>query len=570
MAKQAAANKEQIKKLSRKQLGELLIEQGLISPKELTDALEVQSKQGGRLGDILVKQGFIDYDVLLDILSVQLNVPVLDISGRKIPHEAQKLIPETMAREHYLIPLEVVEGRLLVVMAYPDDIEVINDIKAMTALKVSIGISSPDDIERAINLNYRSSEELEKQIDQFDRFEDKKQDESATEISSTPATQSLMMIIKQAINDRASDIHFEPQEQVMRVRFRIDGILHDAFSLPLSAHLPLLSRLKILGDMNIAEQRRPQDGQFPIKLSGKNVDIRVATVGSLYGERATLRILDKSLTLFTLEQLGFLPESLEKLHDMLKSSYGLILVGGPTGSGKTTSLYAVINHLKHEESNIMTIEDPIEYRFAGISQIQINTRAGISFSGGLKAIVRQDPDVILVGEIRDQETAQMAVQAALTGHLVLASIHANNAVSMLFRLIDLGIEPYLIASTLIGMISQRMIRRVCSYCAVAKQTSVEEQVTYYDYMKEDFPVQYVGNGCALCANTGYFGRTGIFELLSMNDEISVKLSTDLNHKELNELAIQQGMITMANDGMIKAKKGVTSLTEVLRCINTIR
>lgn len=561
--------KEIIRQQSRKQLGQLLVEQELITPAELKEALELQRRQGGRLGDILVKQGLIKYDVLLDLLSVQLNVPVVDVKGRKVQRETLMLIPEAMAREHDLIPLELVEDTLLMAMAYPDDIGVINDVKAMTAMRVEVAISSPSDIERAIDLNYRSSIELERQIGQFESTEDTQSVAAAEAVSNTPAAQSLFMIIKQAVQDRASDIHMEPQDDGLRVRFRIDGILHDAFLLPIAAHLPLMSRLKILAEMNIAEQRRPQDGQFSAAVGGKNVDIRVATLSTLRGERATLRILDKSLPLLKLEQLGLLPQTLERFKAMLKSPFGIVLVGGPTGSGKTTTLYAAINHLRNNERNIMTVEDPVEYRFSGVSQIQTNVRAGITFSSGLRAIVRHNPDIILIGEIRDQETAKIALQAALTGHLVLASIHANDAVSVLFRLIDLGIEPYLVSSTIIGMLAQRMIRRVCSYCRIPAQSSVEEQTAYFEHTKEKAPAFYTGKGCTLCANTGYFGRTGIFELLQMNDEIRNRLLKGCSAVEIKELADKQGMMKMSQDGMIKAKEGITSVMEVLRCIYSI-
>ena len=551
----------------RRQLGKLLVEQGLISSDELNRALELQEDQGGRLGEILVSQGLIDDEVLLDILSIQLNVPVIDIKGTRINHDAISLIPEAIAREHFVIPIEIVEGRLLVAMAYPDDIGIINDIKAITKMRLEVALCSPKSIEQAIDLNYKSREELEKQVGQFTKAEEKIGDRVSDNLTNTPAAQSLTMIIKQAIQDRASDIHFEPQENELRVRFRIDGILHDIFSLPTAAHLPLLSRLKILSGMNIAEQRRPQDGQFSITIGGRSVDVRVASMGSLFGERATLRILDKSLPLLTLDQLGFLPEPMGRVENMLRSNHGMILVGGPTGSGKTTTLYAMINHLNSDEKNIMTIEDPIEYHFAKISQFQINPRADITFSSGLRALVRQDPDVILIGEIRDQETGRIAVQAALTGHLVLASIHANDAVNILFRLIDLGIDPYLISSTVVGLIAQRMVRRLCSYCRVPEEPSTDKQSAYKDYMSEETPVLYTGNGCTVCANTGYFGRTGTFETLLMNDEIKSMLSKGMNVAEIKQKALQQGMITMGQDGMIKAKQGITSTTEVLRCID---
>jgi len=321
--------------------------------------------------------------------------------------------------------------------------------------------------------------------------------------------------------------------------------------------------------MNIAENRRPQDGQLSIKSGQKNIDIRVATVGTSQGERATLRILDKSIPLLDLDQLGFLPETLEQFENMLKSTYGMILIGGPTGSGKTTTLYSMINHLNHRETNIMTIEDPIEYNLPDISQMQVNERSGLTFATSLKAILRHDPDVILVGEIRDPDTAKIAVQAALTGHLVLASIHASDSAGMMFRLIELGVEPYLISSTLIGLIAQRMIRRVCTYCTKPVEISMEEKKAYVNEMGEEPPEIQDGEGCSLCANTGYYGRTGIFELLKMNETIRTRLLNGSVASEIRQEAINQGMITIGHEGMMKAKLGITSIKEVLRSIFTV-
>ena len=569
MIQDMVADEALARERSRKQLGRLLVDQGIITSGELSRTLTVQAEHGGRLGDILVQQGLVGYEALLQVLSVQLSVPVVDVRGRRVSREALAMIPEAMARQHFVVPLEVSEGRLFVAMAYPDDIGIMNDIKTMTAARLEIAISSPVDIEQAINLNYRSSAELEEQIGQFEATEERHRARTTESIADTPAAHSLHMIVKQAVQDRASDVHLEPQEDVLRVRYRIDGLLHDMYTLPLSAHLPLLSRLKILGDINIAEQRRPQDGHFSTVVGGRNVDVRVATVGTLHGERATLRIFDKSLPLLTLEQLGFLPEAMEQFHTMLKSTFGMILVSGPTGSGKTTTLYAAVNHMRHDERNIMTVEDPVEYRFSGISQIQVNAKAGISFSSGLRAIVRQDPDAILIGEIRDQETAKTAVQAALTGHLVLASIHANDSVSTLYRLVDLGIDPYLITSTVVGMIAQRMVRRVCSRCSDLVQPSAEEQAAYFELMEEEAPIHHVGKGCAVCANSGYFGRTGIFELLCMNDDIRDHLLKGSSAAEVRAQALTHGMTTMGHDGMTKAKQGITSIMECLRCIYSL-
>jgi general secretion pathway protein E len=381
--------------------------------------------------------------------------------------------------------------------------------------------------------------------------------------------QSLDLLIAQAVRDRASDVHLEPQENRLRIRYRIDGILHDMFSLPLTGHAPLVSRVKILAGMNIAEQRRPQDGQFSSEVEGREIDIRTATMETAYGERVTLRILDKSLSLFTLPELGFLADALKRYRAMLNSPFGMILVGGPTGSGKTTTLYASINQLDANERNILTIEEPIEYRFMDINQTQVNPKAGITFATGLRAIMRHDPDIILVGEIRDKDTATIAVQAALTGHLVLSSIHANDAVSVLFRLIDLGVEPYLISSTLVGIVAQRMVRRICTHCRAPSQPSVEEQIAYEEEMKEQPNTLYSGAGCNLCANTGYRGRTGLFELLVMSEKIRRMLLSNTSAGDIKAEALRGGMTTMKRDGMLKVKGGITSVSEVLRSVFSI-
>ena len=341
------------------------------------------------------------------------------------------------------------------------------------------------------------------------------------------------------------------------------------FSLPLTGHAPLVSRVKILAGMNIAEQRRSQDGQFSIEVGDRDVDIRAATMETAYGERVALRILDKSLSLFTLPELGFLADALKKYRAMLNSPFGLILVGGPTGSGKTTTLYASINQLDANERNILTIEEPIEYRFMDINQTQVNSKAGITFASGLRAIMRHDPDIILVGEIRDKDTASTAVQAALTGHLVLSSIHANDAVSVLFRLIDLGVEPYLISSTLVGIVAQRMVRRICSHCRAPSQPSVEEQIAYEEEMKEQSTTFYSGAGCNLCANTGYRGRTGLFELLVMSEKIRRMLLSNTSAGDIKAEALKEGMVTMKRDGMLKVKEGITSVSEVLHSVFSI-
>ena len=553
----------------RKSLGEMLVEENLITSEQLEQALELQRQQGGKLTEVLVNQEMVKAEDLATVLSVQLNVPLIDLKGHMVQPNALRLIPEHTARKHTLIPLDVVGDTLVVVMADPEDIRTIEDIKAQAKMRVDVAIGIPSDIERAIDLNYRASGEIEKQISQFAPPVLEEAKVTSDLIARTPIAQALDLLITQAVRDRASDVHLEPQEVRLRIRYRIDGILHDMFSLPLSAYMPLVSRVKILAEMNIAEQRRSQDGQFSLKVGDRDIDIRVATMETAHGERVTLRILDKSLALFTLPELGFLPDALKKYQSMMKCPFGLILVGGPTGSGKTTTLYASVNQLDRNERNIMTVEDPIEYHFTDINQTQVNPKAGITFASGLRAIVRHDPDVILVGEIRDKDTAAMAVQAALTGHLVFSSVHANDAVGVLFRLMDLGVEPYLIASTLVGIVAQRMVRRICSHCRAPCQLPVEEQIAYDDEMKEQSTTFYSGAGCNLCANTGYGGRTGIFELLIMTEEIRRILLSSASAGAIRAQALSEGMITMKRDGMLKVKEGITSVSEVMRSVFSI-
>jgi len=558
-----------VDRATRKSLGEMLVEENLITAEQLENALELQRRQGGELSEVLVNQGLVKAEDLAAVLSVQLNVPLIDLKRHMVQPDALRLIPEDMARKHTLIPLDVVGDSLVVVMADPEDIRAIEDIKAQAKMRVEVALGIPSDIERAIDLNYRSSGEIEKQVSQFAPTIEEEAEVTPELIARTPIAQSLDLLMAQAVRDRASDVHLEPQDNRLRVRYRIDGVLHDIVSLPLSAHMQLVSRVKILAEMDIAEQRRSQDGQFSIKVGDRDIDIRAATMETAYGERVTLRILDKSLSLFTLPDLGFLPDALKKYRAMLNSPFGLILVGGPTGSGKTTTLYASINQLDRNERNILTIEDPIEYRFMDINQTQVNSKAGITFASGLRSIMRHDPDVILVGEIRDKDTATTAVQAALTGHQVLSSIHANDAVGVLFRLMDLGVESHLISSTLVGIIAQRMVRRICTHCRAPSQPSVEEQIAYDEEMKDQSTTFYGAAGCNLCANTGYQGRTGLFELLAMSEGIRRMLLSNTSASDIRAEALREGMVTMKRDGMLKVKEGITSISEVLHSVFSI-
>ncbi len=550
--------------IKRKTLGEVLVEESLITAEQLQNAVELQRGRGGRLGDILLNQGLLKPEQMAAAISVQLNLPLIDLKRHMIQPDALKLVPEEIARENTLIPLDVIGNSLVVVMADPEDVSVIERIMTSSKMPVKAALGISSDIQRAIDLNYKPSAEIEKQVAQFLPHLPKETEVAPELGGSAPIVQILDLILTQAVRLKASDIHIEPQKERLRVRFRIDGILRDVFSLPLSVSTPLTSRVKIMAGMNIADQRRPQDGQISIKIGIREVDIRVATISAAYGERATLRILDKSLPLLSLDNLGFSPDALRKFQAMLKSPYGMILVGGPTGSGKTTTLYASISSLNRSERNVMTIEDPIEYRFVDINQTQVNLKADITFANGLRALMRHDPNIILIGEIRDKDTATIAVQAALTGHLVLSSIHANDVVGVFFRLIDLGIEPYLIAATLVGIVAQRMIRRICTHCRVTYQPSTEERAIYAEELGEQSAVLYKGEGCNLCGGTGYQGRIGIFELLVISEEIGRLLGADVSAADIRAQIRKEGMATLKHDGMLKVRDGITTMSEVVR------
>jgi general secretion pathway protein E len=556
-------------KTFKKSLSDMLLEEKLITPQQLEGVLTQQKQKGGRLTDILLQQKLVKPEQLAVILSIHLKLPLIDLKRHTVQPAALRLIPEDMARKYILIPLDIVNNSLLVVMADPEDVRTIEDVKVQAKMRVEVALGVRSDIERAINLNYRSSGAIEKQVSQFAPAASEKEEDPTTITARTPVAETLDLLITQAVKDRASDIHIEPQEDRLRIRYRIDGILHDMFSFPLNIHNALVSRVKILSEMDISEQRRPQDGQFSIKVGTNEVDIRTATMDTPHGERVTLRILDKSLALFTLSELGFQPEVLKKYTSLLKSPLGMMLVGGPTGSGKTTSLYASINELDRNELNIMTIEDPIEYSFMDINQTQVNNKAGLTFANGLRSIMRHDPDVILVGEIRDKDTVSTAIQAALTGHLVLSSIHANDAVGVLFRLIDLDAEITSIVSTLIAIVSQRMVRRICPNCRTAYKPNNDELEAFYKEVNAKDVTFYQGTGCNLCANTGYRGRIGIFELLEMSESIMKLLRNHASASEIRAQAITEGMMTMKQDGMCKVKDGITSISEVQRSVFSI-
>lgn len=558
-------------KTMEQNIAKILTQAGLITAEQLENVLELQRKNGGEIGQILVDQELITIQELITLSGLQRNIPFVDLQHQKIQPEASQLIPEAMARKYNAIPLAVDDGTLIVAMEQPWNIETIGDLTAQVRMMIKPVLAVAFDIRESINLNYKVGVELEEQISHISIPSEEVTEERVTPdvIAQAPIVRAVSLIIGQAVKDRASDIHIEPQDDRLRIRYRIDGILHDAMSLPLGVHLPLVSRLKIMAQMNIADRRRPQDGQFSVEVEKRQVDVRAASSDTTHGEMVVLRILDKSFAVLGLTQLGFLPDALQKYRQMLNSPFGMILLSGPTGSGKTTTLYASVNQLNRDERNIMTIEDPVEYRFDNINQIQVNSRAGITFASGLRSLMRLDPDVILVGEIRDNETARIAIQAALTGHLVLSSIHANDAVGVLFRLLDLGIEPFLISSALIGVVAQRMVRRVCPHCRRPTRVPGEEQLIYEREMGKKRTEFFYGEGCNLCANTGYLGRCGVFEAIVMSEELRRLLLTDAGTAAIRNEAIKEGMLPMWSDGMSKVEQGITTPYELLRNVYSV-
>lgn len=478
------------------------------------------------------------------------------------------LVQERTAREYVLIPLDMVADSLVVVMEDPRDLGAVEDLIFQTNLRIKPAVGYPSQIKDAIDIYYRAIPEIERQVHDYGlTISDDAQPEQSL-IAQSPVVRTLNLIISQAVRDRASDIHIEPQLDRLRVRFRIDGILHDSMSLPSSTLDPLVSRIKVLAGMNITERRRPQGGQFAFEADGREVDLRAATIETAHGESMVLRILDKALPLFTLPDLGFSQSTLESFRRGLIRPYGMVLVSGPTGAGKTTTLYASVAQLDRASRNIMTIEDPVEYLFEDIKQTQVNDKAGITFPSGLRAMMKMDPDVILVGEIRDSDTAKTAIQAALTGHLVLSSIHANDAARVPSRLVELGVEPYLVASVMIATLAQRMVRTVCRHCRASFIPSPEELAAYEEEMGTSEGNFSCGSKCNLCSNTGFLGRTGIYELMTFTDEINRMILDNRSLIDLKAQAISEGMVTLRRDAMMKVEQGTVALGEVLRDVPT--
>ncbi len=550
-------------------LGQLLMRAGIITDRQLTDALEVHNATGSPLGRVLVDLGYATQGAILSVMAAQIGIRYIDFEEYKPDPNAIAVVPKELAERYTLMPIEINEaGDLVVAMADPQNVLALDDLRIMTGYEIQPAISTKDDIINAIDEFYKVAEETDS--DQFIGTDEVDEDElaSLTDVTSdAPIVKLVNYIIQKAVSERASDIHIEPQEYDLRVRFRVDGVLHEAMPpAPKSVQASVISRFKIMADMDIAESRKPQDGHCAVNVSGHMLDFRVSTLPTVYGERVVLRILRKDSILLRLSDLGFLPASLERFEGSFTKPYGAILVTGPTGSGKSTSLYAAINVLNLPSRHILTAEDPVEYRLEGVNQCQVNPRAGLTFSKALRSFLRCSPDVILVGEIRDQETAQIAIESALTGHLVLSTLHTNDAPGAITRLIEMGVEPFLVSSAVDCILAQRLARKLCTDCKEEYRPKPQVLIDA-GYDPDNLPeLIYRAKGCKKCGGTGYRGRMGVHEVLMVSEEISRLTVDEATAEEIKQVAIQEGMLTLRQDGLEKVRMGQTSVEEIVRVI----
>ncbi|HEX2964171.1 MAG TPA: GspE/PulE family protein [Syntrophorhabdaceae bacterium] len=558
---------------TKKRLGELLLDAKKISEKDLLGALTEQKKYGDKLGKAIVKLGLLSEREIIDTVSAQLSIPIINISELKIPEEVVRLVPSEMAKNSLMMPVSKRHNVLKVAMVDPLDINAMDNLARLLKMEIEPLIVTEGDLKQALEKYYGLKTIVEETLDRIRQQEvsfvkDEDEDDRDERISvdmveEEPVVRFVNSLLAQALADNASDIHVEPSKHHMRVRMRVDGKLHEVPSPEKRLFLPIVSRIKILAGIDIAKTRTPQDGRFNMRESNREVAIRVSTFPTIHGEKIVLRLLDKSTALYGIDNLGLLKDDKEKIQDVLKRPYGFILSTGPTGSGKSTTLYAIMNFINSPEKNIITIEDPVEYTLEGLAQAQVNPRAGLTFESGLRSILRQDPDVIMVGEIRDGETASMAVHSALTGHLVLSTLHTNDAPSAIMRLVEMGIEPFLVTSSVSCVVGQRLIRKICSECKEPYHPGTSVNKAFQ--IKEDV-VLYRGKGCPACRFKGYKGRTGIYEVLVVDDELRELITANAPSEVLKRRAREKGMRSMRDDAVMKVLQGVTTLEEALTVV----
>jgi type IV pilus assembly protein PilB len=560
----------------RDRLVDILVKGNVIKEKDLTKALDIQKKRGGSLGKILTEKGYISEKDLLVVMSRQLNIPPIDLTKYKLDKSVMQLIPEKFIKQYCIVPISRLGGTLTVAMSDPLNIFLMDDLKTLTSYKIDPVIATENDLKEAINKYYGvQTQEIAKIIEEMPDIDDVEVESSdeekidvsemAEESQSAPIVKVVSLTLNEALKRRASDIHIEPCEKSLRIRYRIDGGLVDALTLPKKNQNAVIARVKIMSKLDITETRIPQDGRFKISFEGKEIDFRVSVLPTTFGGKIVLRVLDKSSLSIGLDKLGFLPGPLKTFKEAMSRPYGMILVTGPTGSGKSTTLYSIINQINSPERNIVTLEDPVEYEVAGITQIQAKPEIGLTFANGLKSVLRQSPDVVMVGEIRDFETADIAIKASLTGQLILSTLHTNDASGAITRLIDMGVEPFLVASSLALSSAQRLMRKICPGCKEPAEIpkNVFERLSIDP--KKIGGTFYKGKGCQRCSKTGYYGRIGILEALLINDKVRDMIMKRVSSDDIKAYAIKElGMKTLRDNAIENLALGNTTLEEVLR------
>jgi len=561
--------------LGAKKIGELLLDEGLIEPEQLNRALEDQRQGGERIGAVLIKMGYISDDVLIEFLARQFRVPAVNPARLTIPRDIVGLIPPEIALKYHAVPFGLIGHTLNVAMADPGNLFVIDDIRFLTRKNVQVHVASENTIKKVLGHHHAGDDNIDDVLGLLKEDMDVDLVESTEEMDMSfledaaeqaPVVKLVHHILMDAIRKQASDIHLEPYEKTMRVRFRIDGVLYEVMRPPLQLRNAVVSRLKIMSRMDIAERRLPQDGRIKVKARGREMEFRVSVLPTLFGEKVVLRLLDKTGLQLDMTKLGFEDSQFRAFREAINLPYGMILVTGPTGSGKTTTLYSALSELNRISHNISTAEDPVEYSLSGINQLQVHDAIGLSFATALRSFLRQDPDIIMVGEIRDFETAEVAIKAALTGHLVLSTLHTNDAPSTIVRLLNMGVESFLVSSVVNLVLAQRLVRRVCAECRLVENVPREALIDLGVRQDEVGKfLCYRGKGCPECNGTGYRGRVALYEVMTMHEKIREMVLIGASASEIKREAINQGMITLRRSGIGKLKQGTTSISEVIRC-----
>lgn len=554
-----------------KQLGEILLDEGLVTEAQLLAAIDEQGSRNASLGRTLVELGFLTEGQLVKALAEQVGMPYVDLDEYPVDRQAVAMVPSTLCRRYTVLPVGISDGWLVLATADPGNVVAVDDVRTVAGMPVKSVVATYDNVVRAIDRFCRADDEMENLSSTFEDEVEPENDLSRMGDyvdDDAPIVRYVNLLVTQAITDRASDIHIEPTEKDLRVRYRIDGVLHEVQRSPKNIQGGVISRVKIMSDIDIAEKRKPQDGRMSVTHNGRKIDLRVATLPTVWGEKIVMRILDNSTASLDLRDLSFLEANYEVYKESYTKPYGMILVTGPTGSGKSTTLYATLNAVSRPEINVITVEDPVEYRLPNINQVQVNPKAGLTFAGALRSILRSDPDVVLLGEIRDHETAQIAIEAALTGHLVLSTLHTNDAPSAITRLIEMGIEPFLVGSALDCVVAQRLARRLCDKCKEPyTPTALELESARFPWTSGDsLPELYRPAGCVACSRTGYRGRMAIHEVMRVTEEVERHAVSHSSSAEIARTALEQGMVALRDDGWKKVLLGQTSIEEILRVV----